>query len=266
MPRDEQWDPVQYERFKRERAQPFWDLFDLVDTSRPLSRIVDLGCGTGELTAEAAERWGSDDAVGVDNSEAMLAKAEAFVRPGLRLEHADIAGWTSDHDYDLVFANAALQWVPDHADVLRRWVAALRPGGQLAVQVPSNAEHQSHLASVDVAHREPFLSAFGDAGPPPDPVAVNVLAPEEYSALLFELGFSQPHVRLQVYPHVLERTSDVVEWVKGTSLTRFFNVLPHELHEPFVDAYRDELIARVGDHAPYLYTFNRILMSGSVST
>jgi trans-aconitate 2-methyltransferase len=255
------WDPQQYGRFAEQRAQPFWDLLALVEPGR-FERGVDLGCGTGELTAEAAGRLGVATMLGVDNSPAMLQRAATLARPGLEFVEGDIAGWASPGDHDLVLANASLQWVGDHPTVLARWVAALRPGGQIAVQVPSNADHHSHLASSAVARRRPFLSAFGAAGPPPDPVAANVLAPEAYSELLFDLGITAPHVRLQVYPHVMPNPAGVVEWTKGTSLTRFFKMLPIELHEPFVDAYRAELLGRIGDRAPYFYAFKRILMWG----
>jgi trans-aconitate 2-methyltransferase len=127
--------------------------------------------------------------------------------------------------------------------------------------VPANADHASHVVATEVAGKEPFASAFG--GPPPlDPVAANVLPPEAYAVLLHDLGFVEQTVRLQVYGHVLESTAAVVEWVRGTSLTRFFARLPAELHEPFVDAYRGALLARLGDHAPFFYPFKRILMWG----
>lgn len=255
------WDPVQYERFRAQRSQPFWDLVALIDPAG-IDRAVDLGCGTGELTAALAERLVVSEMLGIDESPTMLAAAAAFAADRVRFERGDIAIWTSRGDRDLVLANASLQWVPDHPTVLARWVAALRSGGQLAVQVPANHDHASHLASVHVAEQEPFRSAFGDAGPPPDPVAVNVLAPERYTELLCELGIAEPHVRLQVYPHLLPSTASVVEWTKGTSLTRFFAVLPSELHEPFVDAYHAELLDRVGDRSPYLFAFKRILMWG----
>ena len=258
------WDPEQYERFKAERSQPFWDLVGLVDAASPIARAVDLGCGTGELTAAAAHRWGVAEMVGVDNSPNMLAAAAESATVAVRFEHGDIGSWTAEHDVDLVLANAALQWVPDHPAVLRRWTAALRPGGQLAVQVPANADHASHLASAHVATTEPFLSAMGGA-PPDDPVAVGVLKPEQYAELLFSLGFEHQHVRLQVYPHVMASSADVVEWTKGTSLTRFFKVLPAALHEPFVDAYRAELLRRIGDHSPYFYAFKRILVWGRLA-
>lgn len=252
------WDPSQYERFKAQRAQPFWDLIDLVHRGG-IERAVDLGCGTGELTVAAAERLGVGHMVGVDNSPAMLERAAQRGRVAVEFADGDIARWTSSGDHDLVLANAALQWVPDHVAVLERWVAALAPEGQLAVQVPANHDHPSHLASADVALTEPFASALGGE-PPPDPVAVNVLTPEAYATTLYELGLHEPHVRLQVYPHLFASSADVVEWTRGTSLTRFFKRLPAELHEPFVDAYRDDLLSRIGLQEPYFYAFKRILI------
>lgn len=257
------WNPDQYARFAAQRAQPFWDLVDLIHRGA-IDRAVDLGCGTGDLTVSIAERLGIGRMTGVDNSEAMLERAETHGRVEVDFEYGDISRWTSAGDHDLVLANAALHWVPDHHAVLERWVAALAPEGQLAVQVPANHDHASHLASSHVAHQEPFASAF-DGAPPPDPVAEHVLAPEQYATVLHELGLFEPHVRLQVYPHVFERTDDVVEWTKGSSLTRFFRRLPPELHDPFVEAYREELLGRVGRSAPYLYTFKRILMWGRLS-
>lgn len=258
------WDPQQYERFKAQRAQPFWDLIDLVHRGG-IDRAVDLGCGTGELTAAAAERLGVGHMTGVDNSPAMLERAAQHGRVEVDFVDGDISRWTSHRDHDLVLANAALQWVPDHETVLERWVAALRPEGQLAVQVPANHDHPSHLASDHVARTEPFASALGGE-PPPDPVAANVLSPEGYATVLHELGLGEPHVRLQVYGHVFESSTDVVEWTKGTSLTRFFKRLPAELHEPFVDAYRDEVVARIGLQQPYFYAFKRILMWGRLTS
>jgi trans-aconitate 2-methyltransferase len=258
------WDPGQYRKFAAERAKPFWDLVGLVATDRPIARAVDLGCGDGALTAQAAERLGTLEMVGIDDSPAMLADAAAHTRIGVRFELGDIGAWgatTAEDAPDLVLANASLHWVPDHPRVLARWAAALAPHGQLAVQVPSNADHPSHLLAAEVAATEPFASAF-DGAPPPDQVAANVLLPEHYADLFYELGFADQVVRLEVYGHVLDSTAAVVEWVRGTTLTRFFKRLPAELHEPFVDEYRRALLARLGERAPYFYPFKRILMWG----
>lgn len=251
------WDPARYERFAAERAQPFWDLVALLDDT-PIRRAVDLGCGTGALTAELVARRGIDEMVGIDSSANVLAEAAARARPGLRFEHGDIATWTAPATHDLVLSNAALQWVPDHRAVVARWWAAVAPGGQLAVQLPANADHPSHRVAAEVAASGPFADAMAGA-PPADPVGANVLAPERYAALLDELGADAQHVRLQVYGHRLARSADVVEWVKGTTLTRFTNVLPPELHAEFLAAYTDRLLATIGDRAPYFDAFKRIL-------
>jgi trans-aconitate 2-methyltransferase len=254
------WDPDQYAKFEALRSRPFWDLAALIDASAPVGSLVDLGCGSGELTAGLAERLAAGITTGIDSSPAMLERAAASGSDSVTFELGDIGAWTGT-GIDVIIANASLQWVPDHAAVLARWVGSLRPGGQIAVQVPANADHPSHTCSSAVAHREPFLSAF-DGAPPPDPVAANVLLPEQYSELLHDLGVIDPHVRLQVYPQLMPSSAHVVEWTSGTSLTRFFTRLPEEMHQPFVDAYRTELLAAIGNHEPYFYAFKRILMCG----
>lgn len=257
---DHDWDPDTYARFAELRARPFWDLVGGIDTTRSIDSMVDLGCGTGELTGAVTDRLGVDTALGVDSSPAMLARATRFESASLRFEVGDIATWTSERPVDLAIANASLQWVPDHPSVLDRWTAQLAADGQLAIQVPANADHPSHTCSAAVAEREPFRSAMGGSVPP-DPVAANVLRPEAYAELLHDLGFDDPAVRLVVYPQVMPSSAAVVDWTRGTSLTRFFSALPTELHEPFVDAYRSELLAAIGDRAPYFYAFKRILIN-----
>lgn len=260
--RSDGWDPAQYGKFAAERGQPFWDLVGLLALDRPIRRAVDLGCGSGELTAALAAQLDIAEMVGIDSSAKMLAAAEPHASRTVRFQRGDIGAWTSNGDQDLVLANASLQWVPDHVGVLTRWWAGLGSGGQLAVQVPANADHPSHRVATEVAAAEPFRSAMGDA-PPPDVVGRNVLLPEQYAILLDHLGAVRQHVRLQVYGHKLASSADVVEWVKGTSLTRFVDVLPDELHEPFIDEYRCRLLQAIGDSAPYFYPFRRILFWGA---
>jgi trans-aconitate 2-methyltransferase len=263
MTTSDAWDPAVYERFKAERSQPFFDLIGLVHG--PTRRLVDLGCGTGELTKAAVRKLGAKQALGIDNSPAMLRDATAHELPGrLSFANADLATWTSDHDVDLVLANASLQWTPDHATVLRRWTAALAPGGQIAVQVPTNASYPSHTVAVEVAHEQPFLDAFGAAGPPPDPVADNVLSPQAYAQVLFDLGYEQQSVRLQIYAHVLPETRAVVDWVSGTMLTRFKKVLDSATYDAFVRRYEDRLVAPLGQHRPFLFPFARLLFWGKL--
>ena len=258
------WNPSQYAQFSAQRSQPFWDLVGLLEApgGGGFGRCVDLGCGSGELTLAVTERLGIHEMVGIDTSDAMLARARDLVGPAddrLRFARGDVGQWTGRGDHDLVLANASLQWVPDHAEVLTRWWAALAPGGQLAVQVPFNADHPAHVVATQVAATEPFVSAMNGM-PPVDPVAANVLDPAEYATVLDQLGAVAQHVRMQVYPHHLASSASVVEWVKGTTLTRFAKVLPDELYARFLDAYRERLLDTIGDSEPYFYPFKRILM------
>ena len=255
---DADWNPEQYRKFAAERAQPFHDLLALVQPAT-FRRAVDLGCGPGELTAAAAATLRTQDMVGIDNSPAMVAAAVAHLTEGVRFVDGDIARWTSAGDIDLVMASASLQWIPDHAAVLARWSKALAPGGQLAVQVPANAYMPSHRVADELARSSRYLDAFG-GNPPPDPVADNVLEPEQYSQLLFDLGFASQHVRLQVYPHLLPSTRSVVQWVRGTTLTRFQKRLSTHLFEQFVADYEAALIDAVGDRSPFFFPFRRILL------
>ena len=162
---------------------------------------------------------------GVDSSPAMLAGAAAARRgPGCASTDGDIARWTSAGDLDLVFSNAALQWVPDHQGVVARWWAALRRVASSPCRSrPTPATRRT--ASPPRSRRPSRSCAAMGGAPPPDPVAANVLDPVQYAILLDHLGAARQHVRLQVYGHTLARSADVVEWVRGTSLTRFERVL-----------------------------------------
>jgi trans-aconitate 2-methyltransferase len=250
------WNPTQYERFRAEREQPFHDLVALI-TRRPAGRAVDLGCGTGLLTAALHRELDTTETLGVDSSDAMLERARRLEGEGVRFVRGDINEWEPDAPVDVVFSNAALQWLPDHPRLFKRLTGMLVPGGELAVQVPANFEHESHTLACDVAREEPFASAMGGYAR-----TFAVLAPEAYATLLYSLGFAAQLVRMQVYGHVLESADSVVEWVRGTLLTDYEARLPEALYAQFVARYRERLHAALGDQRPYFYPFKRILLWG----
>jgi trans-aconitate 2-methyltransferase len=254
MPRDA-WNPSQYERFAAERRQPFDDLRALVEPE-PGMRIVDLGCGTGELTAELHEAFAARETLGIDRSAKMLERSTRFARPGLRFAPGDIAAFSADREWDLLFSNAALQWVGEHEHLVPRLAAALAPGGQLAIQVPANFDHASHRVAAEVAAEEPFAQAL--EGRPAR--VLGVLAPEAYATLLDRCGFARQHVRLQVYGHHLASRDEVVEWVRGTLLTAYEDALPPGLFPLFLERYRERLLPRLPDTRPFFFPFKRLLL------
>lgn len=247
------WNPAQYAKFRGERAQPFYDLLALVDP-RPAMRVVDLGCGPGELTRVLHETLHARETLGLDNSPAMLAQAAAYAGDSVRFAAGDLGTFAEPGAYDLIFANASLQWSPDHPALLARLTASLAPGGQLAVQVPANDHAPSHATAAIVAGESPFREALGGH------VRVSpVLAPEAYATLLHQLGYAEQTVRLQVYGHLLPGREDVIEWVRGTTLTDYQKRLSPELWAAFLARYRELLLPQLAATRPFFYPFNRIL-------
>jgi trans-aconitate 2-methyltransferase len=253
------WNPTQYERFRSEREQPFHDLVALI-TRRPAASVIDLGCGTGLLTAALHRELSATETIGVDSSEAMLERARTLEGDGLTFERADISHLQVRAPFDVVFSNAALQWVGDHPTLFAHLTRLLVPGGELAVQVPANFDHISHTLAADIAREEPFATAMHGYSR-----TFSVLPPEEYATLLNTLGFVAQTVRLQVYGHVLESPDSVVEWVRGTLLTDYESRMPEAMYGEFVARYRERLNAALGDQRPYFYPFKRILLWGRLA-
>lgn len=251
------WNPDRYERFREERSRPFFDLLALV-RPKPAMRVVDLGCGTGALTFAMHEILGAEETLGIDSSAEMLARAAEHTKDGLRFDRADAATFEADGAYDLVFSNAALQWIEGHDALFARLARAVAPGGQLAVQMPANVDHPTHVVAAKIACEPPFAEHVTGKIRSSWPV----LAPEAYAALLYDHGFDPQHVRLQVYAHELASRDDVVTWVEGTLLTEYQAAIPAALWPMFLARYKDVLLPQLKDTRPYFYPFKRILLWG----
>jgi trans-aconitate 2-methyltransferase len=247
------WDPKQYHKFQAERSAPFFDLLALVE-KRPNLKVVDLGCGTGELTRTLAEALPNSTVTGLDSSTTMLdaARAAVYSTPNLRFEQGDQARLTGE--WDLIFSNAALQWSENHTELLPRLYKRLAPGGQIAVQVPSNHNHISHQLYRETAGEEPFrsvLQGFQRFAP--------VLSIDEYARIFFECGAENILVFEKIYAHVLEDSDAVVEWISGTALVPYFERLGEHKAE-FVNALRTRM-RRALPGQPVFYPFRRTLFS-----
>ena len=248
------WNPEQYEEFKNERSQPFFDLLALVKP-KPDMRVIDLGCGTGELTQVLHRHLNAAETIGLDSSKAMLSDSHFFEGTGLHFTHKNISDFDETHVYDLIFSNAALQWCPDHKSLFETLRKGLRPGGQFAVQMPSNYDHPAYTIARELAGEAPFKAALkgGSKG-------IRILRSPEYSEIFYELGYKEQHVRIQVYPHILKSKESVIEWVKGTMLTFYESRLPKEIYSEFFVEYKKRVLAELKDSRPFFYPFKRILL------
>jgi trans-aconitate 2-methyltransferase len=252
------WDPKQYEQFAAERYAPFEDLARLISVRLGL-RVIDLGCGTGELTRRLAEMLPESDVLGIDSSGEMLEQARALEQPGLRFDQQAVED--VDGEWDLVFSHAALQWVENHASLIPRLFSLVAPGGQIAVQMPSNFSHPTHVFIDETADIEPFKEALGGGGlawsrKPP------VLSIESYADMLFAEGATDISVFEKVYPHILEDSNALLDWMAGTALVPYMAHLPAELHGPFVERYRSRLRERFPSK-PVFFGFRRTIFVGT---
>jgi trans-aconitate 2-methyltransferase len=236
------WSARQYTSFEAERTRPVRDLLHAVPT--PVARrAVDLGCGPGNSTEVLLGRFPDADISGLDSSADMIEAARVRL-PGLRFDLGSITAWEDAGPFDVILANAVLQWVPDHATLLPRLVAKLAKGGSLAVQMPDNLEEPAHRLMRQIASAGPWAEKLSRAS---RERTVRLEAPWYYSLL-------RPHVsRVDVwattYYHILAGGPDaVVEWFKGSGLRPFLTPLDAAEANAFLAAYR----AAVADAYPAL--------------
>jgi len=251
------WNPEKYHQFKEQRSAPFYDLLGLVKV-RPGLKVVDLGCGTGELTRKLADSLPDSDVLGLDSSSEMLKASQTWTRDGLRFEAGDQT--TLSGTYDLIFSNAALQWSENHTELIPHLFGCLNPGGQLVVQVPSNHNHISHQIYREIAARESFQSELGGFNR-----QAPVLPIEAYAELLFQQEAEEISVFEKVYPHVLENADAIVDWISGTALVPYFERLSDATRAEFVKVIRQRMRQELPS-SPVFYPFKRTLFTGTRPT
>ncbi len=212
------WDPKLYLKFEEERTQPCRDLIARINLKEP-RRIADLGCGPGNSTVALAQRWSAAALTGIDSSADMIREAREH-HPHIDWQQADISQWSADKSFDLVFANASLQWVGDHARVMPHLFAQVVPGGALAWQVPANMDAAAHRLMRELAASVTWRTHF--TGPTREwfvhdlPFYYDLLTPR---AARLDLWKTE-------YLHIVESPVAIVEWYKGTGLRPFLDQLP----------------------------------------
>jgi trans-aconitate 2-methyltransferase len=230
------WNPALYTRFEDERTRPAVDLLARVALDRP-ALAIDLGCGPGNSTALIAARFPDAEVVGLDTSPAMLEAARKRL-PGARFEQADAATWVPARAPDLIFANAVLHWLPDHASLLPRLLGHLAPGGVLAVQMPDNLAEPSHRLMREVAASGPWAGAIGD--PAVAGRLGRMLTPAAYYDALAPLSPEVDAWRT-AYHHRMEGAAAIVAWVSATGLKPFIDPLTDEQRAGYLAAFEAEI-------------------------
>ncbi|MDR2851973.1 MAG: trans-aconitate 2-methyltransferase [Burkholderiaceae bacterium] len=243
------WNPALYRRYEDERTRPARELLGQVPLESA-RRVYDLGCGPGNSTALLAARFPSARVIGLDNSESMLTAARERL-PQVPFELADMGRWQPPEPPDLIFANAALQWVPDHAALLPRLLDALAPGGALAIQMPDNRDEPTHRLMREIAAEAPYAQAIGD---------VSKLRPELLGLAAYYDLLAPRAARVDIwrtiYQHPMADARAIVDWVRGTGLRPFVDPLAPDLQARYLSEYE----RRIG-HAYCARADGRLLLA-----
>lgn len=231
------WDPAQYGKYATERGRPFVDLVSQIQADSP-RRIVDIGCGPGNLSALLAERWPTAAVEGIDSSTEMIEQASSLATDRLTFRVGDAASWRPPADTDVIVSNATLQWVPDHHDLVVNWSRELPEGGWLAFQVPGNFAAPSHALMRELAESSRWHAQVGNVLHHHD----SVLEPTQYAQLLLDAGLDV-HAWETTYVHRLPGADPVLEWVRGTGLRPVLQALSPEDADEFERDYAAALRA-----------------------
>lgn len=268
------WNAGQYLKFEADRLRPFLDLVAHMEPAgegpAEVRTVVDLGCGPGNATALLADWWPEARIVGVDSSPAMIEAAQKYAVPGdgpgsIVFEVGDIRHWQPAEPVDVILANAVLQWIPGHLDLIPELARHLAPGGLLGFQVPGNFAEPSHTALGQLKERwAAKLPADLDRAASHDPAV--------YLGKLVEAGL-EPDVWETTYTYVLPADPDktvpcgVTEFVRGTALRPVISALSPADAAEFVAGY-DALVRAaypvqtLGDRAVQLMPYRRIFAVG----
>jgi trans-aconitate 2-methyltransferase len=224
------WSPTAYLHFADERARPFVELTGRIAARAP-HRVVDLGCGPGQLTATLAQRWPDAHVLGLDSSTEMVERARQLAGRHLEFEVGDISKWSPDQPVDVIVSNATLQWVPDHRALLPYLVRRLAPAGWLAFQVPGNFDQPSHALLDQLAQDPRFADDTRGLERP------SAFGPDVYLGDLSALGL-RVDAWETTYLHVLNGDDPVFSWISGTGARPVLQALSGEQRELFVAEYK----------------------------
>lgn len=233
-----QWDSAAYLQFKAERTQPSVDLVKRIGLERP-RKLLDVGCGPGNSTQVLADAFPNAlRIIGIDSSPEMIETAKDD-HPDMEFRLCDASGLSSlgEHDFDVVFSNACLQWVPDHPRVLRDMLALLRPGGVLAVQLPMNTDEPIHRIIGELAASDEWRAELADAR------TFHTLTQEAYFDLL-AAETAQFQMWQTTYLHRLPSHEAIMDWYKGTGLRPYLSLLSDERAQAFEQAVLEEVAKR----------------------
>lgn len=228
------WSASQYTKFENERNRPITDLLNCIPAIN-ISSAIDIGCGPGNSTELLKVQFPNAEVSGIDSSADMIAAAKKRL-PTVNFDVVDITQWQGSESYDLIFANAALQWVPDHINLFPKLIQKLNKGGVLAVQMPDNFEEPTHRLMREVAAEDQWRDKLLNATK-----RVAREGADWYYANLRNKVTTIDIWRTTYFHPLKGGAKAIIEWLKGTGLRPYLNVLNENEQLLFLDKYEEEL-------------------------
>ncbi len=233
------WNSRQYLKFEKERTQPAKDLINRIEIDNP-NKILDIGCGPGNSTYELKKRWPDAKICGIDNSEDMIYTAKSTYKDiDFAIVNASNQLHTVNEQYDIVFSNACIQWLPNHHKLLREMMELLNNDGILAIQLPMNFNEPIHQLIREVIQREKWAGLISNER------EIDSLSKEEYFELLSNIS-SDFVLWETIYMHRMPSHESILEWYRGTGLRPYLNQLNEEYHEDF----ENDIIELIKEYYP----------------
>ena len=249
------WSAEQYLKFEDERTRPSRDLLAQIPLSDP-RKIVDIGCGPGNSTELLVKRWPDATVIGIDTSADMLRQARERL-PKQTFIETNVAHWVPPEGTDVLFANAIFQWVPSHLKQLQRLLDKLGTGCVLAVQLPDSLNEPAHVLMREVARQGPWAGQLSEKARVRDDLPTAGAYYDALSPLCARI-----EIWHTIYNHVLDDPAAIVEWVKGTGLRPFLEMLETPERKEYLAEYTARVAAAYLPQADgkVLFRFPRIFI------
>ena len=243
------WNPALYLQYGAERTRPALALLSRIALDE-VTDVVDLGCGPGNSTALLQQRWPSAHITGVDTSPAMLTEARAAL-PGCHFVEADIRHYRPEQALSVIYANASLQWVENHYELLPHLVSLLKLHGVLAIQMPDNDLEPTHVLMREVASEQDY----------PDRGRAALLGVHAYYDILTEAG-CEVDIWRTTYYHQMSSHQAIIDWVSATGLRPWLQELNEREQQRYLHRYHQLLEEQypLQENGQILLAFPRLFM------
>lgn len=247
------WNPYLHKRFEKQRTQPVKDLIHSIELEQ-VNSVLDIGCGPGNSTEELARRWNNAKIIGIDSSLNMIEQAKVRL-PSIRFELIDANEDLSNlGKFDLVFSNAAIQWMPNHRELITKFYELLNNNGVLAIQLPEVSSMAIQRAVEETAMNVKWSHRFNKSS------EFNYDKMDYYYSICAELS-KEINLWETDYYHIMDNHQNIIDWYKSTGMKPYLEKLEceedrlsfeKEVLERITKSYRIQLDGRV------LFPFKRL--------